>query len=628
MNNFQIISKLGEGAYSTVYKVKRLIDNNIYALKKVKLLNLSEKEKQNALNEVRILASVKSNFVISYKEAFFDEKDNTLSIVMEYADNGDLYQKIILHKKTAKFFEEIDIWKIFIQLVKGLKSLHDLKILHRDLKSANVFLLSNGYSKLGDLNVSKVARRGLGYTQTGTPYYASPEVWKDKPYDNKSDIWSLGCVLYEMICLHPPFRAQNMEGLYNKVIKGSFNRIPERFSNDLNSIVKLLLNVNAELRPSCDMILKNEIVVKRIEYFKSFGNDNYNNNENGDETFDENEDPILLKTIRIPKNLLFLSDKLPKPNYNKNLTHSHSTALVKNEKMGYRSFTHNNNNINNNNNNGYNKFKVNNSSNNIFNNGNNNKNNSNNRLSSLEIVKKENKLPPLIKKKNNLMAVKKIYEKEKEDTNNSSIENDNNNNINININNNNNNNNTLESKNSKSIINNNNINAKKIKYNKINNTGNNQKRIHLQLINSNSQNYLGYHNNSNNDLTSIQIVGSGSVKKLSPFLNKKSRKIYYNNNNNYNNNENRKLSDIYKIYAPYYKPPQLKYHLRNDKYNINNINHNYIQNYYYYNDLYKNNNSLNINNKYDNNNNNKLEYKYIPKRKLSPIHRKIINNKS
>ncbi len=627
MNNFQIISKLGEGAYSTVYKVKRLIDNNIYALKKVKLLNLSEKEKQNALNEVRILASVKSNFVISYKEAFFDEKDNTLSIVMEYADNGDLYQKIILHKKTAKFFEEIDIWKIFIQLVKGLKSLHDLKILHRDLKSANVFLLSNGYSKLGDLNVSKVARRGLGYTQTGTPYYASPEVWKDKPYDNKSDIWSLGCVLYEMICLHPPFRAQNMEGLYNKVIKGSFNRIPERFSNDLNSIVKLLLNVNAELRPSCDMILKNEIVVKRIEYFKSFGNDNYNNNENGDETFDENEDPILLKTIRIPKNLLFLSDKLPKPNYNKNLTHSHSTALVKNEKMGYRSFTHNNNNINNNNNNGYNKFKVNNSSNNIFNNGNNNKNNSNNRLSSLEIVKKENKLPPLIKKKNNLMAVKKIYEKEKEDTNNSSIENDNNNNnINININNNN-NSNTLESKNSKSIINNNNINVKKIKYNKINNTGNNQKRIHLQLINSNSQNYLGYHNNSNNDLTSIQIVGSGSVKKLSPFLNKKSRKIYYNNNNNYNNNENRKLSDIYKIYAPYYKPPQLKYHLRNDKYNINNINHNYIQNYYYYNDLYKNNNSLNINNKYDNNNN-KLEYKYIPKRKLSPIHRKIINNKS
>ena len=250
MDDFQILSKLGEGAYSTVYKVKRIIDNQVYALKKVKLMNLSEKEKENSLNEVRILASVKSNFVVSYKEAFFDEKDNTLGIVMEFADRGDLYQQIVAHKKTAKFFEERDIWRIFIQLVKGLKALHDLKILHRDMKSANVFLFSNGCAKLGDLNVSKVARRGLGYTQTGTPYYASPEVWKDKPYDHKSDVWSLGCVLYEMITLRPPFRAKDMEGLFNKVCKGQFSKIPERFSEDLFTIVKYLLQVNSIQRPS------------------------------------------------------------------------------------------------------------------------------------------------------------------------------------------------------------------------------------------------------------------------------------------------------------------------------------------------------------------------------------------
>ena len=323
MNDFQIISKLGEGAYSTVFKVKRIIDNEIYALKKVKLMNLSEKEKENSLNEVRILASVKSNFVVSYKEAFFDEKDNTLCIVMEFADRGDLYQKIVAHKKSAKFFEESDIWRIFIQLVKGLKALHDLKILHRDMKSANVFLFSNGCAKLGDLNVSKVARRGLGYTQTGTPYYASPEVWKDKPYDHKSDVWSLGCVLYEMITLRPPFRAKDMEGLFNKVCKGQYSRIPDRFSEDLFKIVQYLLQVNSIQRPSCEQILQHPIILKRIEYFKSFGGE------------DENEDKCLLKTIHMPKNLLFLSDKLPKPNYDKQFK---DTNKNEEENKNYRSF--------------------------------------------------------------------------------------------------------------------------------------------------------------------------------------------------------------------------------------------------------------------------------------------------
>jgi len=84
------------------------------------------------------------------------------------------------------------------------------------------------------MNVSKIAKKGLLYTQTGTPYYASPEVWKDKPYDSKSDVWSIGCILYEMATLLPPFRAENMEGLYKKVIKGHFDPIPGYYSKDLN----------------------------------------------------------------------------------------------------------------------------------------------------------------------------------------------------------------------------------------------------------------------------------------------------------------------------------------------------------------------------------------------------------
>ena len=313
MDDFQILSKLGEGAYSTVYKVMRKVDKKIYALKKVKLLNLSEKEKENALNEVRILASVKSNFVVSYKEAFFDEKDRTLCIVMEFADNGDLLNKITEHKKRSIFFDESTIWSIFIQLVRGLKSLHDLNILHRDLKSANVFLFSNGEVKIGDLNVSKVTRGGLGTTQTGTPYYASPEVWNDCPYDSKSDIWSLGCVLYEMITLKPPFRAADMEGLYKKVTKGQFSKIPDIFSNDLHQIVIFLLQVNPKLRPSCDQILNHPIIQKRIDYFKIITGEKDNSGNK------INNNKGLLKTIHMPKNLIFLSDKLPKPNYDKTI---------------------------------------------------------------------------------------------------------------------------------------------------------------------------------------------------------------------------------------------------------------------------------------------------------------------
>jgi NIMA (never in mitosis gene a)-related kinase len=150
-----------------------------------------------------------------------------------------------------------------------MKALHDLKILHRDIKCANIFLTKDGAVKLGDLNVSKVAKKGLLHTQTGTPYYASPEVWKDQPYDCKSDIWSLGCVLYEMCALVPPFRADDMNGLFKRVLKGSYPQIPTIFSVDMRNVIRSLLQVNAAQRPTTEQILDMPMVVKRIKkYFK------------------------------------------------------------------------------------------------------------------------------------------------------------------------------------------------------------------------------------------------------------------------------------------------------------------------------------------------------------------------
>ena len=309
MDGFEIIHKIGQGAFSKVFKVRRKADNNIYALKKVKLKNLKEKEKESALNEVSILASIKHPYIIGYKEAFIEEKDESLCIVMEYANNGDLYQRICQFRKMNYFMEESDIWRIFIQLVKGLKSLHDLNILHRDLKSANIFLFNNGTAKIGDCNVSKILKHDLGHTQTGTPYYAAPEVWNEDPYDNKSDIWSLGVILYEMLTLSPPFHGNNMDELYNKICEGRIRRISNKYSNDIFTIVKLLLRVNPDERPSCDEIVNNKIVYERIDFFKD--REGFKN-ENGLNL----EDSKLMKTLRVTKDLFFLSKQLPLPNYN------------------------------------------------------------------------------------------------------------------------------------------------------------------------------------------------------------------------------------------------------------------------------------------------------------------------
>ncbi len=124
-------------------------------------MKLSEKEKENALNEVRILASIEHPNIAAYKEAFFEESTSTLCIVMEYADGGDLQSKINQMKRESKHMKEEDIWNIFYQMVVGLQALHKIKIVHRDIKCANVFLTKNGIVKLGDLNVSKIAKMGI-----------------------------------------------------------------------------------------------------------------------------------------------------------------------------------------------------------------------------------------------------------------------------------------------------------------------------------------------------------------------------------------------------------------------------------------------------------------------------------
>lgn len=169
--------------------------------------------------------------------------------------------KIALQKD--KYFEENNILDWFTQICLALKHIHDRKILHRDLKSQNIFLSKNGLVKLGDFGIAKCLNYTLDKANTyiGTPYYLSPEIVQNMDYSFKSDIWSLGVLLYEMICLKVPFEANNLATLSLKIIKGSYNPIPSHFSKELRNLLAALLSVDHLKRPNINNILSKSRVI-------------------------------------------------------------------------------------------------------------------------------------------------------------------------------------------------------------------------------------------------------------------------------------------------------------------------------------------------------------------------------
>ena len=130
---------------------------------------------------------------------------------MEYCEGGDLYSKI--NRQRGKLFSELVILQFFVQICRAVQYIHERKILHRDIKSQNIFIAAPKQGrfvvKLGDFGIAKIMDGTTDYARTciGTPYYLSPEVWENKPYNNKSDLWAMGCVLYEMSTLKHAFEA-------------------------------------------------------------------------------------------------------------------------------------------------------------------------------------------------------------------------------------------------------------------------------------------------------------------------------------------------------------------------------------------------------------------------------------
>ena len=329
LKDFETIKILGKGSFSSVYLVKRKKDSKIYALKSVFLEKLSKKQQENSVNEVRILASIHNQNVISYKEAFWDDSSSTLNIIMEYADDGDLLTKIKQMKQEKVYFEEEKIWDYAIQIIQGLKSLHDKNIIHRDLKSENIFLFKkNSLCKIGDMNVSKVLKEKLLRTQTGTPYYASPEVWMNKPYSFKSDLWSIGCVIYEMCELRTPFNGKDMDELFVNICLNKTKRISEKYSEELWLMIKKLLEVNVEKRYDCNQFLQSDIVKNKINELNSNNNNYYDNNNK-----DSYDNSMLLNTI-IFSDIKDIKRQLPNKKYYNEESTTESNSKKEKENIG------------------------------------------------------------------------------------------------------------------------------------------------------------------------------------------------------------------------------------------------------------------------------------------------------
>ena len=330
IKDYIIKTRLGVGSYGTVYKVCKKTTGKIYVIKQISLLGLTEKEILEYKSEAKLLSSIKSNYVVKYFDSFID--NHNLNILMEYCDGGDLYQYLEKNKKKKIKLKEKTIWQIFIQMLIGLNSIHKKKILHRDIKSQNIFLTKNLDIKIGDLGVSKkLIQTNFAKTFIGTPYYLSPEICMEKPYNDKSDVWAIGCILYELCTFNYPFNAKSQGALLLKILNSQPEKIDNNYySKDLQNMINLLLNKNYELRPSCRDILKMKIILEKAKKYNLINDimnecDNININLlNKKISFKENkkENNIFEKQINIKskncKNNFYFNCNEEKPQKNNN----------------------------------------------------------------------------------------------------------------------------------------------------------------------------------------------------------------------------------------------------------------------------------------------------------------------
>jgi len=233
MENYDSVRKIGRGNYGTVYLARDKRNGKHYCLKQIQMETYSAEERANAQQEVEVLRTLDHPGIVRYREHFLHGE--SLCVVMTYCEGGDLAAIIKRRAKKEDHFTEAEVLDWFVQLVMALHHVHSKKILHRDLKTQNIFITKN-LVKLGDFGIAKVMEGSMSAASTviGTPYYMSPEVCQNQPYSYKSDVWALGCILYEMCALQQAWNGSNLLGLVYKIVQEKYPPLSEeKYSEDL-----------------------------------------------------------------------------------------------------------------------------------------------------------------------------------------------------------------------------------------------------------------------------------------------------------------------------------------------------------------------------------------------------------
>jgi len=255
--NFHVEKCIGQGAFSDVYIAVCVVNQRRVALKKVKILEIQDaKARQDCINEIDLLRQCNHKNVIEYLASFIE--NNELHIVLELADAGDLGRYIKHFKKRKFLMPEKTIWGLFVQICAALEHMHDRRVMHRDIKPANIFITVDGVVKLGDLGLGRFfsSATAVATSKVGTPYYLSPERIEQDSYDFKSDVWSLGCVLYEMAALYSPFYGEKMSFLVlaQNIEKCNYPPLSDSYSRELRELVAQCIVPDPAKRPEASYL--------------------------------------------------------------------------------------------------------------------------------------------------------------------------------------------------------------------------------------------------------------------------------------------------------------------------------------------------------------------------------------